>query len=286
MGTREVSPQWWRGDSANELRALRSRWRTASIASGWRFPTDWAVAEVDLVCEAMLTHTEGESTGAANDTAVHDALAKLAKARALAGSGLGETLQDVAALHAVLSVPEHRDGMVAADPDAMPARLLRVTAVAWSDVLVRQLAHTEACDGLTGLANAAYLRARLREVYREAEVLGQNARSRHVLVVVSPDLTATTGWSRLAAMVLLADVLRAVFDGGQTLATVGPATMLVLAERDGRLSQRVATARWVAADRLGVDPQLRAIGPPSVWLEKLPPTHAGACRLVTELGLV
>jgi GGDEF domain-containing protein len=270
-----MSSQSWRGDSANRLRALRSRWRTASIASGWRFPTDWAVAEVDLVCEAMLSGADPD-----------EALVKLARARALSGSGLGETLQDMAALHAVLTVPEHHDGMVAADPDAMPARLLRVTALAWSDVLVRQLARTEACDGLTGLANAAYLRARLREIYREAKALGTDARSRHVFVVVSPDLGDASGWSRLAAMILLADVLRTVFDGGQTLATVGPATMLVLAERDSRLSQRVATTRWVSADRLGVDPQLREIGPPSVWLERLPATHAGACRLVTELGLV
>src|SRR6202012_4353551 len=108
-------------------------------------------------------------------------LVRLGKARAVAGSGLGETLQDVAALHAVLNDAGGADGMVAADPDAMPARLLRVTAVAWSDVLVRQLAHTEACDGLTGLASAAYLRARLREVYREAEANGTDAPSRYAL---------------------------------------------------------------------------------------------------------
>jgi hypothetical protein len=275
VGTREMSPQSWRGDSARELRALRARWRTATIASGWRFPSDWAITEVDLVCETVLAGDPPE-----------DALVKLGRARALAGSGLGETLQDVAALHAVLTVPAHRDGMVAADPDAMPARLLRVTALAWSDVLVRQLAHTEACDGLTGLANPVYLRARLREIYREASANGFDARSRHVLVVVSPDLTNTSGWSRLAAMVLLADVLRAVFDGGQTLTTVGANTMVVLAERDGRLSERVASTRWIAAHRLAVDPQLAAVGPPSVWLEQLPASHAAACRLVTELGAV
>lgn len=275
MGTREVSPQSWRGDSARQFRALRSRWRTASIASGWRFPADWAIAEVDLVCEAVLS-----------STAPDDALVKLGKARALAGSGLGETLQDVAALHAVLTVPDNRDGMVAADPDAMPARLLRVTATAWSDVLVRQLARSEVCDGLTGLANSAYLRARLREVYRDADACGVEARTRHSLVVISPDLTGSSGWSRLAAMVLLADVVRSVFDGGQTLAAVGPTTLAVLAERDGRLSERAANARWLAADRLGVDPQLRTIGPPAVWLEKLPGSHEAACRLLAQLSKV
>lgn len=275
MGTREVSPPSWRGDSAREFRTLRSRWRTASIASGWRFPADWAVPEVDVVCRAVLSGTEPD-----------DALVKLGRARALAGSGLGETLQDVAALHAVLTVREHSDGMVAADPDAVPARLLRVTALAWSDVLVHQLAHTEACDGLTGLANAAYLRARLREVYRACTATNTPAPSRYVLIVVSPDLAHTTGWARLAALVLLADVLRAVFDAGQTLATLGRATMVVLAERGDELNERVAMARQLAVTRLGVDPQLRELCPPSVWLEALPTTHAAACRLIAELAAV
>lgn len=279
MGTREMSPQSWRGDPARLLRTLRSRWRTASIASGWRFPADWAVAEVDQVCAAVLA-----ADGSAE--ACEDALVRLGRARAAAGSGLGETLQDVAALHAVLSGPEHQDGIVSADPDALPARLLRVTALAWSDVLVRQLAHSEASDGLTGLANPAYLRARLREVYQEATAAGVPVRDRYVLVVVSSRLSGTAAWSRLAAMVLLADVLRAVFDGGQTLATVGPNTMLVLAERDDRLSERLASTRWVAARRLAVDPQLRTVGPPSVWLETLPGSHAAACRLVGELAAV
>ncbi|MCG8920786.1 GGDEF domain-containing protein, partial [Actinokineospora sp. PR83] len=32
--------------------ALRSRWRAASLAAGWRYPSDWATAEVDAVCRA------------------------------------------------------------------------------------------------------------------------------------------------------------------------------------------------------------------------------------------
>ena len=273
MGTRDVSPQSWRGDSARAFHALRSRWRTASLASGWPFPTDWAVAEVDLVCEAVLAGADPDN-----------ALVELARARAEAGAGLGETLQDVAALHAVLTVPDNHDGLVAADPDATPARLLRVTAMAWSDVLVQQLADGEVRDGLTGLANTAYLRARLREIYRAAAADGYPVRSRHVLVVVAVDLAHAPGWSRLAAMVLLADVLRTAFDGGQTLATIGPATMVVLAERDGRISERTAATRWLTAARLGVDPQLSRIAVPTVWLEPLPDTHEAACRLVTDLA--
>jgi GGDEF domain-containing protein len=228
------------------------------------------VAEVDVVCEAVLAGVDPDK-----------ALVELGRARAEAGCGLGETLQDVAALHAVLTVP---DGLVSADPDATPARLLRVTAMAWSDVLVQQLADGEVRDGLTGLANTAYLRARLREIYRAAAVDGCPVRVRHVLVVVAVDMAHATGWSRLAAMVLMADVLRTAFDGGQTLATIGPATMVVLAERDGRISERTAATRWLTAARLGVDPQLSRIAVPTVWLEPLPDTHAAACRLVAELS--
>ena len=113
-------------------------------------------------------------------------------------------------------------GIVSPDPDATPARLIRVTALAWADVVLDQLAHTEVSDGLTGLSSPAYLRARLREVYREATAEGVRAADKYVLVCCSPDVCATSGWSRLAAMVLLADSLRAVYDGGQTLAAIGP----------------------------------------------------------------
>jgi hypothetical protein len=231
------------------------------------------VAEVDLVCEAVLA-------GGGSD----QALGSLGRARAEAGSGLGETLQDVAALHAVLTVSDDHDGMVSADPDATPSRLLRVTAIGWSDVLVHQLSVGEVRDGLTGLANTAYLRARLREVYREAAAGGFAPDTRYVLVVIDVDMAHATRWSRLAAMVLLADVLRTAFDGGQTLATVGPNTMVVLAERDGRISERTAATRWLTAARLGVDPQLGGIAVPSVWLQPLPDTHDAACQLVAALA--
>lgn len=273
MGTREVSPRSEHGDWATALRALRSRWRTASLTSGFPFPSDWAVAEVDLVCEVVHA---GADPG--------PALARLGRARAEAGSGLGETLLDVAALHAVLTMPGGGDGIVSADPDATPARLLRVAALGWADVVVRQLARSEVSDGLTGLSSPAYLRARLREVYREAAAAGQHPESKYALVVVAPELGHTTGWSRLAAMVLLADVLRTVFDGGQTLATLSASTVVALAERDNRLAGRLVAVQGLAAERLGVDPELRIAAVPPVWLEGLPDTHEAACRLLADLA--
>ncbi|HJP74845.1 MAG TPA: GGDEF domain-containing protein [Pseudonocardiaceae bacterium] len=273
MGTREVSPRRWHDHRGETLRALRTRWRTASLAAGWPFPNDWPLAEIDVVCRAVLDGDE-----------LAPVLSRLGRARAEAGAGLGETLCDLAALHAVVNGPGGADGIVSPDPDATPAPLIRVTALAWADVVLEQLAHTEVSDGLTGLSSPAYLRARLREIYRETAAEGVAASDKYVLVLLSPDVSRTSGWSRLAALVLLADSLRAVYDGGQTLAAIGPATLGVLAERDGRCAARLAELRWSAAARLSVDPQLAAIGPPPVWLEQLPPTHEAACRLLADLA--
>jgi hypothetical protein len=268
-----MSPRPWRGDSPDAVHQLRSRWQTASLASGWPFPDDWRSAEVDLVCETVLA-----------DLDPIPALTRLSRARARAGCGLAETLQDLAALHAVLTVPALHDGLIAADPDVVPAGLIRVTALAWADVLVRQLAHAEVADSLTGLSSVAYLRARLREVYRESTAAGVPTRSKYVLIVVAPDLRHTVGWSRLAAMVLLSDVLSSVFHGGQTLAVLGSGTIGVLAPRDAELSGSVATVRLLAAARLAVDPQLHRVGVPPVWLERLPDGHHAACQLLGDLG--
>jgi hypothetical protein len=221
---------------------------------------------VDVVCASALVNAD-----------LADPLGDLGRARAASGAGLDETLTDVAALHAVLTDPRLR----AADPDAAPARLLRATALAWADVSTREIARSEVRESLTGLSTAAYLRTRLGEIYRQAE--RDCVPVAHVLLTVSIDLSAVVGWSRLMAMVLAADVLRQVFDGGESLALLGPSVAVVLTERDG-LAQRSAQAQWMLAERLSVDPQLHTLGPVDVQLHRLPRTYEAACELVEHLG--
>ena len=246
---------------------MRARWRTASIAAGWRYPSDWALPEVDAVCASALVKAD-----------LADPLAELGRARAVSGAGLDETLTDVAALHAVLSDPR----LLAANPDAVPARLLRLTALAWADVSNLEVARSEARESLTGLSTSAYLRTRLGEVYRQAARDGSPLG--HVLLTVGIDLSEVIGWSRLMAMVLAADVLRQVFDGGESLALLGPSVAVVLTERDDELAYRSVRTRSMLAERLSVDPQLHTLGPIELRLHRLPPTHAEACALVESLG--
>nr|WP_245976325.1 GGDEF domain-containing protein [Amycolatopsis palatopharyngis] len=254
------------------MRALRARWRTASLASGWRFPSDWALPEVDAVCAAVVKGGGPEH-----------ALAGLGRARAAAGTGLAETLADLAALHAVLEQVGSTDGFVSPDVDATPSRLLRVTAVAWADVAFDQFAGAEVTDPLTGLPTLAYLLTRLGELYRQAAREGRPAAERHNLLVVAMDFTAAAGWTRLTGMILAADALKFVFDGGESLAALGPSTMAALAPRDNGVAAKAVLLRRELTERLAGDQQLREIGTPRLRLLRLPATHAQAGDLLSDL---
>ncbi|ONI83749.1 GGDEF domain-containing protein [Saccharothrix sp. ALI-22-I] len=267
MGVREAVT---RRSGADGARALRSRWRTATMAAGWAFPADWPLAEVDDVCRAMLGPGDPSPQ-----------LYGLGSARAEAGTGLAETLLDLAALHAVLAEPPGSTGIVSPNVDAIPARMLRTTALGWGDVMSKQAGNCGADNPLTGLATAAYLRTRLREVYAETRTAG---RQEHLLVLVSLDLTRTSGWSRVVAMTLLADALMEVFDAGETVASVGPSVACVLLRRDRHLPRALANLRVLAADRLASDPHIAPAGPVRVRLQELPETCEDAVRLITGLG--
>lgn len=253
-----------------ELRSLRARWRTASLSSGWRFPSDWGLPEVDAVCAAVLKGASAEVS-----------LAGLARARAASGAGLAETLADLAALHAVLS---NEGSFVVPDVDATPSRLLRVTAVAWADVAMDRLSAIEVIDPLTGLPTAAYLRTRLDEIYRQAGRDGLGAADGHLLLAVAVDLSAVTGWQRLTSMILTAEAVRSVFDGGESVACIGPSSVAVLVPRDGRISARAVLLRRALNERLAVDSQLADVGLPRIKVIRLPSTHDAACELINDLG--
>jgi hypothetical protein len=252
---------------------LRARWRTASIAAGWRFPSDWGVPEVDAVCLSAVRR--GDLAGA---------LSSLGRARAQAGAGLEETLTDLAALHAVLTNAEVRDGLIATDPNVAPTPLVRAAALAWAEAAFEDLRGAEATDNLTNLTTQAYLRTRLGEVYRQATRLGVSAAETHALLVVTLDLTTVTGWPRLMAMVLVADALREVFDGGESIALLGPSVAAVLADRDPAFGDRALSAGWLITERLKVDPQLEPSRQPVLRMERLPDTHEGARDLLRSIS--
>jgi hypothetical protein len=272
---REAGSRFYSGDAegTDARRMLRARWRTASIAAGWRFPSDWGLPEVDDVCASAVRRTD-----------LAGALAKLGRARAEAGAGLDETLTDLAALHAVLTTPESTDGLIATDPDAAPTSMIRVAALAWADASSGELRKAEATENLTSLATHAFLRTRLGEVYRQSARERVPVSESHSLLAVTLDLSQVTGWPRLMAMVLVADVLREVFDGGESIALLGPSVAAVLAAREPTFGDRALTAGWLITQRLSVDSQLARGRRPLLRVEKLPDTLDEARDLLRRVS--
>ena len=243
------------GDGASI--ALRERWFELTAAGPWTFQSDWHDPAVDALCEACLS---GRNVWACAE--------RLGAVRAAGGVGLAETLADV-------------DALMTVRPD-LPADLLcRAVSLGWADRT--QTPAVAVLDPLTGLASVDYLRQRLREVYRAADVAGPKVSAGSALVVVRTAATGR-GWAREAPLIMAAHALRTVFDGGQTLARSSDRVALALTTRDRALPRRVQLLGGVLQ---GLLPQT-AGGPatplPRVWIEKLPDDLDAALDLVEGLG--
>ena len=259
---------------------LRDEWRRRSLATGWRMPDDWdteAVAEVLAACRNRALARGEAGLAAVGATALAAACAGLGRSRARAGVGVAETIDDLAALFAVLGRSEgERTGVLSRGEEGRrnPAlRLVGAIAEGWAEESVSQFARGGCEDPLSGLATLSYLRTRLAEVYREAEQGGTSPAETHRLLVVGlprrPD-----PWRRLALPILVGRDLRAAFPGGETLslAKPGPAIALVPARRD--LPLRYARLRRNIQAAFGT--QIR--------MTPLPGRLTEALRLVDELA--
>ncbi|RIJ76859.1 GGDEF domain-containing protein [Nakamurella silvestris] len=238
-------------------RTLRMRWWERTAVSGWSFPSDWPDPAVDAVCEAI-----------ADGGDVRAGAERLGAARAAAGVSLGETLADV-------------DALIALGADQHAEVLRRAVSLGWADRAVAP--RSEVSDPLTGLSSADYLKVRLGELYRGAEVGRGSLDDTHALVVVRMDLSGREVWQRALPMILVGDALRTVFDGGQTLARVGGSSAVAVAERSAHLSRRVRLVANLIDVQLAADPEISARSP-RVWVESLPPGYGAALDLVGELG--
>jgi hypothetical protein len=228
---------------------LRDCWRLRSLARGWVADDDWHTAAVDAVTGAI--------SGPAGD--LPQACASLGWSRARAGVGIAETIEDLAALFAVL------------DRGTPPLHLVSSLAEGWAEEGLVKHAQGRCEDPLTGLATIAYLRTRLAEVYREAACLGTAPVSTHRLIVLRVP-PGRDRWRQLARTITLGHDLRAAFPGGDTLAQAdggcGPAIGLVRAYPD--LAARYSMLHRVIGGEIRSAP--------------LPATLAEAMCLVTELA--
>jgi hypothetical protein len=85
-------------------------------------------------------------------------------------------------------------------------------------------------------------------------------------------------------MVLVADVLREVFNGGESSAVLGPSVAAVLARREPSFGDRATSAAWLINERLHLDPDLRQAPRPDLRVVTLPDTEAAAATVLEGLA--
>jgi hypothetical protein len=234
-----------------------------SIPRGFEPVRDALVAEGDVQAAAVVT------------------------GRDLAADGvpLDELLSDLEATYAAVGL---------AEPDY---RVVRTLCVSWTEVSLRYLHGLSCDDPLTGLASLPHLRSRLDEVYREAERQGVPVQAKRALVVVEADQVArradvgsepgsvsrsvTRRFGSALRMAEVADSLRAVFSGGETVARAGVHRAVALVGRHAELAAQVETLRVLLESRSGSSEDGRE---QRVWIEGLPGTHESASLLLDELA--
>ncbi|MEV0386544.1 hypothetical protein [Nonomuraea sp. NPDC050643] len=223
-----------------------SRWRGRSMAAGWSLADDWWAPEVELTVKAVC---EGFDPS--------QACWALGSARAGAGVGVAEGLDDLAALFAVSGMGEP------------PFAALRSFAAGWAERSFAPMEELHCEDPLTGLVTVAYLRTRLTQLYR-GPVAGM------CLVVAEPSEGARELAERLAAALNLATALRGAFPGDETLALLASTRVAALTENDERLPGRLARLR--ASEILyGRRPEVR--------VRPLPRAYGQALALIRTLSL-
>ncbi|MEV4178214.1 hypothetical protein [Nonomuraea sp. NPDC049709] len=223
-----------------------ARWRGRSMATGWSLADDWWTPEAEVVIKAVCGGCD-----------LSQACWGLGAARAGAGVGIAEGLNDLAALFAVSGAGEP------------PFTAVRSFAAGWAEQSFAPIGELHCEDPLTGLVSLAYLRTRLAQLYR-----GSPAGT--CLVVAEPSERVEELAERLAAALNLATALRAAFPGDETLALLGPLRVGAVTDRDELLAERVARLR--ASEILyGRRPRVR--------VRPLPRAYGQALALIRTLSL-
>ena len=187
------------------------------------------------------------------------------------GADLGEALSGLRTTY----------DMVRGTPPAFEAT--EALSVAWSDATLEYLHGLSCEDPLTGLASLAHVRTRLDEIYRESELTDVAVTGSHALVIVELRFrgpTAVPGhhFTRALRLVQVAEALRAVFSGGQTLGRLGLDRAVALVPRTRDLGVSVSLLREFLGDLELGDAETR------VWIEGLPVPAESARLLLDDLA--
>lgn len=249
-------------DGHTRPEGLRERWRSASVGTVWRRPSDWYHPAVDALAGAVDAGTDPTA-----------ASWELGRARGEHGVGIAEALDDVVCLY-------RSTGRA-----APPFETVRAFTEGWSDAHAALATQGSCVEPESGLPTAQYLAVRLAETYLLAEQEDVDAALLHRLVVVDVAAGHATGLLRAARSAAAGAALRETFGAGHPMATLGGGVFAVLARRTDDVDAHVAELRAQVALRCAdVDVRVAVRQPVRVWVEPLPATHAEAVQRLTRLA--
>ncbi len=217
----------------------------------WRRPGDWFTPAAEALAEALESQV---------DTA--PAAFRLGHARALAGVGITEAIDDMAVLFR------------AAGHESAPIQTLRSLCEGWTEGDATHRVAPMMTDAESGLGTADYLVARLGELYGAAERSGERVSSTHALVMVDVVALDTDPWQRMARNAAVGRALEDAYGKGHPMARLGDGVYAVLVERGAAMGAGVAAlVNHVShrATQMRVGNLMRQ--PPRVWVEPLPDSH-------------
>jgi hypothetical protein len=187
------------------------------------------------------------------------------------GAALGEALSGLRTTYTLVR---------GSDPEFNATEAL---AVAWSEATLEYLHDLSCEDPLTGLTSLAHVRTRLAEVYRDAELTDVPVKISHALVLVEVRVRGRAlldehQFTRALRLVQVAEAMRSVFSGGETIGRLGLNRAVAVVGRHIDLGTSVNLLRDFLGDLDLGDADVR------VWIEGLPGTHDSATRLLDELA--
>jgi hypothetical protein len=162
-----------------------------------------------------------------------------------------------------------------------PFEVVRSLSAAWADTSLRYL-HAVSCeDPLTGLSSLAHVRTRILEIYRESSRSGVQGSPEYALLVVELQWNGyeSSPFDRLLHFLDVAEILRTVYAGDETIGQLSSSRVVALVRRDDRIGHSVSGLLGLLQswrDRTDIASRL--------WIEGLPASADSAGVLLDELA--
>ncbi|MBC7629932.1 hypothetical protein [Aeromicrobium sp.] len=197
-------------------------------------------------------------------------------------SDVAVVAHEVGASAAQVGIPLHEvlDHVERAHAGDQPAfETVRAAALAWAEEALIHHANVSCEDPLTSLATVPHVRSRLAEIYRGAERVGCPASDTSALVVVELPVTSMGHELEQSLRALeVAEVLRSVFSGDETVAQLSARRFAALVARERADGVAVNLLAMLLEEALGSDVQ------PRLWVEHLPGSVDGVARVLAGLS--